>query len=137
MTKHCCEELAAKLGKGDSYPKPAYISPEDWQHSGHLGWWYPGANGPGYYFIHELDEMVDLPTPRGVITVPVLEYRRMEECPYCGDKKSRPVGRPTARRKKMSIHVSLYPDQIEYWEEIGEGNISEGARRITEAHRRA
>lgn len=136
MKKHCCKELAAKLGKGDSYPKPAYVSSEDWRRNGHLGWWYPGADGPGYYFIHQLDETVDLSTPNGVITVPALEYRRMEACPYCDDRKSRPVGRPPAREPKVAIHVTIMPDQLEYWEWMGNGNISEGARRITEEHRR-
>ena len=133
--KHCCEELAAKLGKGNSYPKPAYISPEDWRRNGRLGWWYPGADGPGYYFIHQLDEMVDLTTPGGVITVPAIEYRRMDECPYCGDRKSRPVGRPPSVKVTQSIHLSLYPDQIEYLKEVGKGNISKGARQIIEAHK--
>ena len=132
---HCCEEMAAKVGKGDTYPKPAYISPENWGRNGHLSWWYPGANGPGYYFIHQLDEMVDLPTPSGMVTVNAIEYRRMEECPYCGDKKVRPVGRPSLDRVTRSIHLSLYPEQIEYVKGVGEGNISEGARRIIEAHK--
>lgn len=87
MGEHCCEELAAKLGKGDVYPKPVYISPEDWEHSGHLEGWYPGADGPGYYEIYLLSETEDLLTPIGMITVPALEYRRMEVCPYCGDVK--------------------------------------------------
>ena len=136
MTKHCCEELASKLGKGDSYPKLAYISSENWHKSGHLGWWYPGADGPGYYLIHQLDEMVDVPTPSGVITVPVLEYRRMEECPYCGDKKNRPVGRPPVKRKMESIHLSLYSEQIAYLKAVGQGSRSRGARLVIEAHRK-
>lgn len=135
--KHCCEELANKLGKGNSYPIPAYISPADWEHSGHLDWWYSGADGPGYYFIHTLDETIDLSTPDGMITVNAIEYRRMEECPYCSDKKSRSVGRPPTRRKLKPIHVSLYPSQIEYLGEIGKGNISRGARRIIEEHRKS
>jgi hypothetical protein len=129
---HCCEELANKLGKGNSYPKPAYISPEDWRRNGRLGWWYPGADGPGYYFIHELDEVVEIPTPEGPVIAPALEFRRMEECPYCGHKKRRPVGRPPAKRKMESIHLSLYPDQIDYLRKIGRGSRSRGARLIIE-----
>lgn len=87
--EHCCEELAGRLGKGNEYPKPAYISPEDWEKKGRLEWWYPGADGPGYYEIYLLNnETVDLPTPIGMVTAPAIEYRRMMECPYCGDLKT-------------------------------------------------
>lgn len=85
--EHCCEELAGKLGKGSVYPKPAYISQEDWEHSGHLEWWYPGADGPGYYMIHEMEEMEWISTPTGVFGARKIEYRHMMECPYCGDVK--------------------------------------------------
>lgn len=87
--EHCCEELAGNLGKGNDYPKPAYISPQDWENKGHLDWWYPGADGPGYYEIYLLSETQDLSTPIGMITVPKIEYRRMVICPYCGDEKDR------------------------------------------------
>lgn len=131
--KHCCDELASRLGKGDSYPKPAYISVEDWSRNGEHPWWYPGADGPGYYYIHKLDQMINVPTPMGMVAVHALEYRRMGICPHCGDKKSRPVGRPPSRKRMESIHLSLYPEQIKYLEEIGEGSISKGARIAIEA----
>lgn len=82
--KHCCVALAETLGRGRFYPKPAYISVEDWRGRGRLDWWYPGATGPGYYWIDELDEMEDVTTPVGVFRCHKITFRPMEECPYCG-----------------------------------------------------
>lgn len=86
--QHCCTELAWSLGSGGVYPTPAYISPANWARHGHLDWWYPGADGPGYYMLQELldEEWEPISTPAGVEWSPKIEYRRLNFCPYCGVK---------------------------------------------------
>jgi hypothetical protein len=84
--EHCCPELAWDLGTGGPFPTLAYISPTNWARSGHLAWWYPGADGPGYYIIYELldEEWEQIATPAGVELAPKIQYRRLQSCPYCG-----------------------------------------------------
>ena len=82
--KHCCKELAQNLGRHEIRPTPAYISSEEWDGRRRRAGWYPGATGPGYYLIHDLDETEQVTTPGGVFTQPKIEYRRLETCPYCG-----------------------------------------------------
>lgn len=84
--EHCCIELAQRLGRGNTYPKPAYISPEAWGQHGRHDWWFPGATGPGYYWIVELDEMEQVATPVGTMMQSKLQYQPMENCPFCGAK---------------------------------------------------
>lgn len=80
---HCCTELADNLGNHDIQPTPAYISQEDWDSGRRIAGWYPGAIGPGYYFIHEIGKTM---AACGDIMVSDIEYRPMLACPYCGCK---------------------------------------------------
>jgi len=95
---HCCQQLADALGNHDVRPTPAYISPERWAGPWQRVGWYPGATGPGYYLIHDLDdadcsnptETIHAPTPPGSWDQPKIEYRPMTKCPYCGAYFRRP-----------------------------------------------
>ncbi len=73
---HCCTKLSDNLGNHDIQPTPAYISQEDWGSGRRSAGWYPGATGPGYYFIHGLASVT--------AAFSDIEYRKMLTCPYCG-----------------------------------------------------
>ena len=102
----CCNELKANLGNLEREPVLVYISQMDWHSGRRQVGWYPGANGPGFYEMHNLPKSSLAPT--GWINE--VEYKPLTQCPFCGTKLELEV---YERRASLTFKVFIASEQIE------------------------